>query len=175
MSHKSQQGKFKDYMWLFVGLYFLLKTIFLLYKNRHLLKSKLEATQAQLKTVVTELESAKGEERQFDIAQLLDAIQQVGGGSSQKRQAKASAKGGGSSSGAKQDSQNSRSPFELNPRQEQVYRVIKDNDESTITDIANSITSVSNRTLRRDMAKLEKLGLIEQVGKTKNTIYKLKK
>jgi DNA-binding transcriptional ArsR family regulator len=65
--------------------------------------------------------------------------------------------------------------FDLNSRQEKIYREIKDNIELKLTDFAEKIKDVSNRTLRRDMTKLEKLGLIEQIGKTKDSFYRLRK
>ena len=66
------------------------------------------------------------------------------------------------------------SVFDLNDRQEQIYSMIRDNGEITMGDIADAITDVSTRTLRRDMNKLEKLGLITHTGKTKDSVYKLK-
>lgn len=67
------------------------------------------------------------------------------------------------------------SPFKLNERQEAIYNVIKSAGEATMSDIGDVIAGVTSRTLRRDTTKLEKLGLIEQVGKTKSSLYRIRK
>lgn len=65
--------------------------------------------------------------------------------------------------------------FELNPRQKQVYETIKREVEVGMQTIMAALgPAVTDRTLRRDMTKLERLGLITQVGKTKGAVYKLK-
>ncbi len=64
--------------------------------------------------------------------------------------------------------------FDLNERQEEIYEMIRSGGELTMSDITDSISAVSTRTLRRDMNKLEKLGLIARSGKTKDSVYKLK-
>lgn len=64
--------------------------------------------------------------------------------------------------------------FELNERQEKIYNFINSEVEVTMQDVESIESSVSTRTLRRDMNKLEKLGLIERVGRTKDSVYKLK-
>lgn len=65
--------------------------------------------------------------------------------------------------------------FELNSRQESMYQVVKKLSQATMPDFVNKVAGVTTRTLRRDLTKLQKLGLIEQVGKTKDSFYKLRK
>lgn len=45
--------------------------------------------------------------------------------------------------------------------------------EVTIPEISKHFSTVSERTLRRDMDKLEDKGVVKQVGKTKNSYYKV--
>jgi DNA repair ATPase RecN len=45
--------------------------------------------------------------------------------------------------------------------------------EITIPEIRKHFSAVSERTLRRDMDKLENMGIVKQVGKTKNSFYKV--
>lgn len=42
-----------------------------------------------------------------------------------------------------------------------------------IKDIADRFKDVSERTLRRDLQKLEKIGLVKQIGSTRNSRYKV--
>ena len=65
--------------------------------------------------------------------------------------------------------------FDLNDRQEKIFEMVKQNGEVTMQTVSDRVSDVSERTLRRDMNKLEKLGLIERFGKTKDSVYKLKK
>ncbi|MCA9379263.1 DeoR family transcriptional regulator [Candidatus Dojkabacteria bacterium] len=62
--------------------------------------------------------------------------------------------------------------FQLSDRQEQIYQFIKQSGEANMPAISALVTGVTNRTLRRDMTKLEKLGLVRQVGKTRGSVYK---
>lgn len=64
--------------------------------------------------------------------------------------------------------------FGLNERQEQIYQAIKKTKQAGINSFAEQIANVTPRTLRRDLTRLEKLGLVEQVGKTKDSFYRLK-
>jgi hypothetical protein len=64
--------------------------------------------------------------------------------------------------------------FSLTDRQENIYQLIRKEGEIDMKSVADKISGVSDRTLRRDMTKMEKLGLIKQVGKTRNSVYKLK-
>ena len=67
------------------------------------------------------------------------------------------------------------SEFELNSRQESIYQVIKRMQQAAMPDFVTKVAGVTTRTLRRDLTKLQKLGLIEQVGKTKDSFYRLRK
>lgn len=57
-------------------------------------------------------------------------------------------------------------------RQDAILNFLKSNNEATISEITEEFNDVSSRTLRRDMDKLEKLGLVKQFGKTKDSRYK---
>jgi predicted HTH transcriptional regulator len=63
----------------------------------------------------------------------------------------------------------------LNERQEKLLKMIKSEGHVSLSEIESSFRDVSNRTLRRDFDKLELLGYVEQLGRTKNSIYKLLK
>jgi predicted HTH transcriptional regulator len=67
------------------------------------------------------------------------------------------------------------SAFDLNERQEKIYQLVKKQGQAQMQQLADTVEGVTTRTLRRDLTKLEKLGLIEQVGKTKDSFYRLKK
>jgi DNA-binding transcriptional ArsR family regulator len=64
--------------------------------------------------------------------------------------------------------------FALNERQEIIYKLIRASKKAMMTEVEDVVPGVTSRTLRRDMNKLEKLGLIEKLGKTKDTYYKLR-
>lgn len=72
----------------------------------------------------------------------------------------------------KQTSKPTNAAFQLSDRQEQIYQFIKQGGEANMPAISSLISGVTDRTLRRDMTKLEKLGLVRQVGKTRNSVYK---
>lgn len=67
------------------------------------------------------------------------------------------------------------SAFGLNSRQESIYKIVKNSQKATMQEFADKIGAVTTRTLRRDLTKLQKLGLIEQIGKTKDSYYLIKK
>lgn len=58
-------------------------------------------------------------------------------------------------------------------RIDQLHGFISNKSEITIPEIRKHFSSVSERTLRRDMDKLEKMGVVKQVGKTKNSFYRV--
>ena len=64
--------------------------------------------------------------------------------------------------------------FGLSDRQESIYQLVRREGEIDMKSVLSKVDGVSDRTLRRDMTKMEKLGLIKQVGKTRNSVYKLK-
>ena len=70
------------------------------------------------------------------------------------------------------DNQSIKKDGNLNERQKNLLEKLKSKDVSTVSEINDSFPEVSTRTLRRDLSKLEKLGFIKQLGKTKNTRYK---
>lgn len=63
----------------------------------------------------------------------------------------------------------------LADRQGEIAKFIKSMQKEAfeIKDIAQRFKNVSERTLRRDMQKLEKMGMIKQVGTTRNSKYKI--
>ena len=61
--------------------------------------------------------------------------------------------------------------FDLNDRQEKILNVLKEKGEVTIDDLRSEVGSVSERTLRRDMKRLEELGLSRKEGSTKGSKY----
>jgi predicted HTH transcriptional regulator len=63
----------------------------------------------------------------------------------------------------------------LSARQSQIFESIRASEKSSMKQLASLFQNISDRTLRRDLSKIEALGLIEQVGKTKNSYYILKK
>lgn len=65
--------------------------------------------------------------------------------------------------------------FDLNERQEAIYQIVKKEAQASMNTFAGKVAGVTTRTLRRDLTKLEKLGLIEQVGKTKDSFYRVRK
>lgn len=73
----------------------------------------------------------------------------------------------------KTEKKTTKNKFGLNPRQSDLLKFIKNNDSSTMYDISRVFSKVTQRTLRRDLEKLEKTGLVKQDGKTRNSVYKL--
>jgi len=63
----------------------------------------------------------------------------------------------------------------ISERQEEMANFVKTMKKEAfeIKDIAERFKDVSERTLRRDMQKLEKTGLIKQVGSTRNSKYRI--
>jgi DNA repair ATPase RecN len=58
-------------------------------------------------------------------------------------------------------------------RIDQLQSFVSNKSEITIPEIRKHFSSVSERTLRRDMEKLENMGVVKQVGKTKNSFYRV--
>jgi len=61
--------------------------------------------------------------------------------------------------------------LDLNERQIQILNFIRNFDKVTMLNISNKFTDVSERTLRRDMDKLELTGFVIQFGKTRDSYY----
>jgi predicted HTH transcriptional regulator len=59
----------------------------------------------------------------------------------------------------------------LNVRQQKVLDLLKEKKNITVEDILSNIKGVSERTLRRDMNKLESLGVSKKQGTTKGSKY----
>lgn len=59
----------------------------------------------------------------------------------------------------------------LNNRQEKVLNLLKSKREITVDEALVDIKDVSERTLRRDMNKLESLGISKKEGTTKGSKY----
>lgn len=61
----------------------------------------------------------------------------------------------------------------LNERQSELLNYISIKGSTGMSEISQNFGNVSERTLRRDMDKLESLGKVVQLGRTKNSTYKL--
>ncbi len=61
---------------------------------------------------------------------------------------------------------------ELTPRSSLLLNYIKQKSPVTMNQISDKFPSVTSRTLRRDLDKLEQLGFVTQEGKTRNSYYK---
>jgi predicted HTH transcriptional regulator len=61
--------------------------------------------------------------------------------------------------------------LELNDRQKKIFSLLKEKGELRVDDIMSQIGGVSERTLRRDMSKLEDLGYSKKLGSTKGAKY----
>lgn len=59
----------------------------------------------------------------------------------------------------------------LNERQIQILKYIQSKKYANMKDINNNFKEVSQRTLRRDMERLEKLQFVKQSGKTRDSMY----
>ena len=59
----------------------------------------------------------------------------------------------------------------LNPRQERILKLLNSKREITNSDIQSVVNHVTDRTLRRDLRKLEMEGFIKRKGKTKGTMF----
>jgi predicted HTH transcriptional regulator len=62
-------------------------------------------------------------------------------------------------------------PLDLNPRQRAILNILEMRGEVTVEELIEEIEGVSERTFRRDMQKLEKLGLSKKEGNTKGSKY----
>ncbi len=60
----------------------------------------------------------------------------------------------------------------LSDRQEKVVKLLLVKEKVYPSELQDLLSSVSARTIRRDMTDLEKKGLVEQKGATKSTYYK---
>ncbi|MCA9380800.1 DeoR family transcriptional regulator [Candidatus Dojkabacteria bacterium] len=63
---------------------------------------------------------------------------------------------------------------DLSERQNEVYDFIMKNGEVEMSRLSSKFSSVSPRTLRRDLTKLVSAKLVNKKGSTKNTKYSLK-
>lgn len=62
--------------------------------------------------------------------------------------------------------------LELSPRQEEIYRILKDHKIASFDTIKRRFLKVNERTLRYDILKLQKKRYITKIGKTKGSFYK---
>ncbi len=61
----------------------------------------------------------------------------------------------------------------LNVRQQKIQKYLKTKEMVSVKDLVKGFPDVTTRTLRRDMAKLEALGIVKQKGKTKDSLYQI--
>jgi predicted HTH transcriptional regulator len=59
----------------------------------------------------------------------------------------------------------------FNERQESLIRLFKEKGSMTMSEVEPLFKGITNRTLRRDLSKLEEKGILRQEGKTKNSVY----
>ena len=60
----------------------------------------------------------------------------------------------------------------LNPRQKFIMEYLENHDSITTIDfLKNFPEKITERTVRKDLKKLENFGLIEQIGQTKGAFY----
>jgi predicted HTH transcriptional regulator len=59
----------------------------------------------------------------------------------------------------------------VSPRAKTLLNYIKSRKQITVAEIRDQFPTVTARTLRRDLDKLEKQGVIAQTGKTRNSAY----
>lgn len=62
--------------------------------------------------------------------------------------------------------------IKLNVRQRKLLEFVKNSSEVDMKSVSKKFPKVSQRTLRRDMDKLEELKLVAQSGKTRNSVYR---
>ncbi len=62
----------------------------------------------------------------------------------------------------------------LNPRAQKILGILKEKNQAQIKDVKGVMGEVSKRTLRRDFDFLLKKGLVERVGRGKETKYRIK-
>jgi len=62
----------------------------------------------------------------------------------------------------------------LSSRQKRVYEIIRQSKKVEMRHLLTQITGVTERTLRRDLLKLQELGLVLKKGSTKSVTYLLK-
>ena len=60
---------------------------------------------------------------------------------------------------------------DLNDRQKRILKLLSSKGEVTVEELMKTIKDVTERTLRRDMKRLEQLGLSEKQGSTKGSKY----
>lgn len=65
--------------------------------------------------------------------------------------------------------------IDLSPRQQVVYAIIRGKKSLEMKDLLPKIPGVTERTLRRDLLKLQEAGLITKQGTTKASSYVLRK
>lgn len=61
----------------------------------------------------------------------------------------------------------------LNSRQREIFEIIKTLGSVDMSKLSSLFEEVTDRTLRRDLTKLVENKLIEKIGDTKGTVYKL--
>lgn len=61
----------------------------------------------------------------------------------------------------------------LNARQQKILKEVKNQKKVKSSEIRNQFKNINERTLRRDFDKLEKLGIVRQSGKTKDSFYEI--
>lgn len=63
---------------------------------------------------------------------------------------------------------------DLNSRQKDIFKYIQRHGEGKVSTMLNDFKGVTDRTLRRDLNKLERIGIVKRSGSTKSVVYRLK-
>ncbi len=62
---------------------------------------------------------------------------------------------------------------EMDERKKRIIGILKEKERAQVGDIKKILPEISKRTLRRDFDMLIKKGLVERIGESNNTFYKL--
>jgi len=62
---------------------------------------------------------------------------------------------------------------EIDSRKKKIIGILKERESVQVKDIKDALPNVSKRTLRRDFDVLIKKGLVQRIGESNNTFYKL--
>jgi DNA-binding transcriptional ArsR family regulator len=62
---------------------------------------------------------------------------------------------------------------EIDERKKKIINILKEKERAQVGDIKKMLPKISKRTLRRDFDVLIKRGLVERIGESNNTFYKL--
>lgn len=162
---KKLSDTFKALFWfVFIvatGVIVIVKLLDYLKKNRPDLMEQIEDKVAQLEEVIPQIENAVAEVSEPLQDRMADVRRTV------TKDARTAAK-----SVNKSVKQVKNAVAELTDRQEALLKFIQKYEKATMAAFKEEIKGVTDRTLRRDLAKLESAKLISKHGSTKSAYYK---